>query len=147
MRVILLQDIPKIGRKYDMKDISDGHAMNYLLPRGLVLLATPDTEVRFVKLWEQREKARKQEEELLLKNLNLLQGKVIETQQKANNKGHLFAGLKKERISEIIKEQLKIEVPATIIELKEPIKELGEHKVLIKVLAQSFMFILKIASV
>ena len=42
MRVIFLKDVPKIGKKFEIKNISDGHALNFLIPQGAVKIATPD---------------------------------------------------------------------------------------------------------
>jgi len=44
MKVILLKEVPKLGHKFDVKDVSDGHAQNFLIPRGLVVPATPAAE-------------------------------------------------------------------------------------------------------
>ena len=49
MKVILLKDVPRIGRKFDVKDVPDGHALNFLIPRKLALRGTPDAIARIEK--------------------------------------------------------------------------------------------------
>ncbi len=69
MKVIFLSDVPRVGRKYDVKDISDGYAMNFLFPKKLAMMATPkviaEMEVRKIEIAIEREV----QESLLLKNL------------------------------------------------------------------------------
>jgi large subunit ribosomal protein L9 len=50
MRIILLHDIPKVGKKYDIKNVSDGHALNLLIPKGLAEVATPAAQKKVEKL-------------------------------------------------------------------------------------------------
>lgn len=132
MKIILLQDMPEVGRKYDIKDVSSGYARNFLFPRGLAELATPDK----IKSAEMRKKQTEQEKEvqgdILEKNINSLDGLVIEVKEKSNEKGHLFAGIHKEEISKILKEKNHIDIPAELIEIEKPIKEIGKHKIKVK---------------
>lgn len=136
MKVILLKDVPKLGRKYDVKDVSDGYALNLLMPRGLCIPAT-DTAVK--KLTEQKEKdgtEKKIQAELLLKSFGVLKETVIKISGRANDKGHLFAGIGKETlIAEILKQAHLNLDPETVV-LEKPIKEIGEHKVTVQALGK-----------
>ena len=136
MKVILLKDVPKLGRKYDVKDVSDGHALNFLMPRGLV---TPATESAVRKLAREKEKdgaEKKIQAELLLKSFGVLKETTIHISGKANDKGHLFAGIGKETlISEIFK-QTHLNLDTETVILDKPIKELGEHKVIVQALGK-----------
>jgi len=136
MKVILLKDVPKLGRKYEVKNVSDGHAQNFLIPRGLVAVAS-DTAVK--KINEQKEKdvaEGKIQAELLVKSLDQLKKATIHISGKANDKGHLFAGITKEiLIAEILKQTHLNLDPETVL-LEKPIKELGEHKVTVSALGK-----------
>jgi len=133
MKVILLQDIPKIGRKYEVKDVADGYARNFLIPREMALYATPQEVKRIEAMKTKYEKERKEKEEMLQESLTQLEGKVLTIKAKANEKGHLFAGIGKEEISAFLKEEIKTYIPAEYIKLPRPIKEIGEYKITISV--------------
>jgi len=71
--------------------------------------------------------------DLLLKNLGDVESLIIETEEKANDQGHLFAGINALEIAEIIKEKSRLDIPVQCIELEKPIKEIGEHKIPLKI--------------
>jgi large subunit ribosomal protein L9 len=134
MKVILIKDVPKLGRKYEVKNVSDGHALNLLLPRGLAVIAT-DAAVK--KISEQKEKdgaEKKIQAELLLKSLSVLKETTIHIVGKANDKGHLFAGITKEILLAEILKQTHLNLDPEAVILEKPIKELGEHKIVIQAL-------------
>lgn len=132
MKIILLKDVPKVGRKYDTKDVSDGYAANLLIPRGLAVAATASA-VKSIGIEKMKEEGeRKIHEELLMKNLEGLDGATITLQEKANEKGHLFAGIHKAELLPEIKKQTRLELNSEHIILEKPIKELGEHLVELK---------------
>jgi|SRR3989344_1492050 len=133
MKIILLKDIPKIGRKYDIKNISDGYALNMLIPKGLALVATEDV-VKRIDLEKAREEGkRKIRHELLLKNLNELEGVTIVMEEKVNEKGHLFAGIHRPEIVKAIEKQTRLQVDEEHIVLDKPIKEAGTHAIMVKI--------------
>ena len=104
MKIILLKDIPKVGRKYDIKNVADGYALNMLIPRGLAQIATPQAEKNIESMKAKDMVEKKVQGELLLKSLDVIKTLVINIKEKANDKGHLFAGITKERlVEEIIK--------------------------------------------
>ena len=129
MKVILSHDVPDIGKKYDVKDVSDGYARNFLIPRKLAEFATPNL-IKSAEMMKKREEQEKEiSQDILEKNIAELDGLKISIKEKANEKGHLFAGVHKEEISKILKEQKHIEIPPELIDLEHPIKETGEHKI------------------
>lgn len=132
MKVILLQDVPNVGRKYEVKNVSDGYARNFLIPRNLAQIATTQTIQAIETKKKQLEQEREIHKDILEKNIESLSGVRLEIKEKANEKGHLFAGINKEEIAIILKEQKHIEIPSNIIELKQPIKEIGEYKIKVK---------------
>lgn len=129
MKIILLQDISGVGRKYDVKNVADGYATNFLIPRKMAQMATErlTRQLADEKLKDEEEK--KIQENLMDKNLESLANSKITIKTKANEKGHLFDSVYKPEIARALKEQLNMEIPEEYIELEEHIKSIGLHKV------------------
>jgi len=131
MKVILLKDIPSVGKKYEVKNVADGYAANFLFPQRLAEVAT-EKKIENVKRQNiQIEDSRKIQEDLLAKNLDSLKNVSIEIVAKTNEHGHLFGGVHKEEIVVALKEQVHIDIDPEIIMLPHPIKEVGEHNIMI----------------
>ena len=146
MKIILLKDVAKIGKKYDIKDVSDGYAQNMLLPRGLAKLATKDAIAKVEQLKANDLTAKKIQEELLLKNLEIIKNLKLELKEKTNEKGHLFAGITKEILHSELVKKTRLNIDISSIKLDKPIKEVGEHKVLVEVLGKKAEFTLVVSS-
>lgn len=136
MKVIFLQDVPRVGNRYDLKEVPDGYALNFLLPRKLAEVAT----LGAVASLEARKKEiaieREVQENLLLKNLEEIKGKTVTLKGKANEKGHLFSAIHKDEIVRAMKEQNRVDIGEEFISLPKPIKEIGKFEVPIKIPAQ-----------
>ncbi len=132
MKVILLKDVTNIGKKYDIKDISSGHAQNFLIPNGLAIIATPQAIKRAQVEIAKIEGERKVMEDLIAKNIKDLDEATIRISSKANDKGHLFAGIHKDELVSEIKKQTELDLAPEFIELEHPIKQLGEYTVAVK---------------
>ncbi len=144
MKVILLKDVPKVGKKYEIKEISDGYAANLLIPRGLAVAATSSV-VKSLELEKAKvEGERRMHEELLLKNLSELDGTTLTIKAKGNEKGHLFAGLHKAELVSEIEKQTRLRLNPENIILEKPIKEVGEHVVEVTGAGKSVKFIVKV---
>ena len=128
MRVILLQDIKEIGKKYEVKNVADGHARNLLIPKGLVKPATPEA-LRWLEV--QKEITSKKAEDDL-KNIQELassiDGMEVAMPVKIGEEGQLYESITAQKISERLKE-LGFEVKKNQVILEEPIKEMGEFPV------------------
>jgi large subunit ribosomal protein L9 len=131
MKIILLKDVPKLGRKFDVKNVADGYALNALIPKGLAESATEKSVKRLESLKAADVEAKKRAESELLKNLESLKGVSVKIEQKANDKGHLFAGISKEELMTEIRKQLNLnfELDPESVKLEKPIKEVGDHEI------------------
>ncbi|MBU4480335.1 50S ribosomal protein L9 [Patescibacteria group bacterium] len=146
MKVILLKDVPKIGKKYDIKEISDGYALNFLIPKKLAKLATASGIEELSLLKEKEEKTKKEKEETLLEDIKQLIDSTVKISAKANKEGHLFAGIRKEDIVLIIKDQKALDIAPERILLEKPIKEIGNHIIEVKVNGENAKFGLEITA-
>jgi len=129
MKVVLLQDIPKVGKKYEVKEVADGFGRNVLLKSGKVKLATAQTlkEVEVIKknkVASQMQSAR--EFENLIK---ILKDSVIQVKAKASKEGALFAGVHKLEICQAFKKQIGLELEEESIVLDKPIKKTGDFSI------------------
>src|SRR4051812_15106313 len=106
MKVILLKDVRKVGKKYEIKDVSDGFALNFLIPRKLAEVSSAQALKKLEQRKSQDAATMKVQEDLLLKNLKSLEGATVTLQEQANDKGHLFKGVHSEEIVTAIREQL-----------------------------------------
>jgi len=129
MKIILTRDVPGLGGKYDVKEVSGGYARNFLIARGMAELATEKKIKAAEAKKKQVEQLKEVDKDILEKNLAELEGIRVSVEEKANEKGHLFAGIHREEISKILKEQKRLDIPPDLIDLEQPIKETGEHKI------------------
>ena len=129
MKVIFNVDVRGQGKKGDMKEVSDGYARNYLLPRKLASEATADA----VNAFKLREKAKAaqiaRDKALAEENAKKLEGIVVQVQAKAGQGGRLFGADTSQVISDPLREQHGIEIKKNPIVQSEPIKQFGSYEV------------------
>lgn len=145
MKVIFLQDVPRVGKRHDIKEVNDGYAMNFLFARKLAEPATSKAIAELEKRKKNIEIEREVQEDLLMKNLEEIKGKVLNMKAKADEKGHLFSGIHKKEIVEEMKRQNHADISEEFIALVKPIKEIGEHEIpiIIKNKKSSFKLIIE----
>lgn len=128
MKVILLQDVEGLGKKYEIKEVKNGHARNFLLPQKLSRAATKQA-VKW--LSDQKEVIEKEAEEDLKKAqlvASKLDGEEVAISVKVGSEGQLFESINNQKIVEKLKE-MGFEIKKSQIKLENPIKELGEFPV------------------
>jgi large subunit ribosomal protein L9 len=140
MKVIFLQDVSRVGKKYDIKEVNDGYVMNFLIPRKLAELATPSAVASLEKRKKNIEIEREVQADLLMKNLEEIKGKVITIKGKANEKGSLFKAIHKKEIVEEMKKQNHADINEDFIVLLKPIKEIGEFDIPISIKGKNSSF-------
>jgi large subunit ribosomal protein L9 len=132
MKVIFTKDQPGGGKKGELKEVSDGYAKNFLIAKGFAQFATPEIQAKIAK--EQKEATVKQQKEIAraaaLKSD--VEKKVFIVQVKVGNKGQVFSGVHEKDIAEAINKKMGMELDKHQVDLAKPIKEIGEHKVKVK---------------
>lgn len=132
MKIILLQDVPGVGKKWEVKEEKGGYGRNYLLARNLAILATPKA-LKDVRIRQEQEVQKKAlHEDLLNKSLKSLKDSVITIERKANEKGHLFDGVDVKEIAGLLGEKLKGAITSDDIQLEKPIKEIGKREITVQ---------------
>lgn len=132
MKIILLKNVPGVGQMNEVKNISDGYARNYILPRKLGKIATTSAIKHLASSSARTAEEKIINEDLLIKSLKSLEDMNVVVKEKANKKGHLFAGVGVDEVSSAIKNQLNINIDPEHIVLEHPIKEVGEHVIKVK---------------
>lgn len=154
MKIILLKDVPGVGRRGEIKNVSPGYARNFLFSQDLAEPAT-DKSIKRAEAEKSLKKVKKEKahqefhalkEALMGKSFNSAQDKGVIIRKKVDEKGHLYAGVTAEGIIEALR-AAKYPIPKKLtkkmIKTKNHIKTLGEHEVTIR-FAESEEIILKI---
>lgn len=132
MKIILLQDVKGTGKKGEIKDVADGFARNFLFQKKLARLASREA---LVDLKAQEEKLKKQMERELHESQETaakLDGVEIEISAKTSETGTLYSAINSLKIVQEVKKNFGLVIKPEQVVITKPIKELGEHKVLIK---------------
>ena len=128
-QIILLKDVPKVGQRGDVKEVSDGFFRHFLLPKKLAELATREK----IKKHEEEQKARGKEKEKIEKKsseeIGRLDGKVLTFLSKATDKGSLYKAISVKNIEEKLREGGFREVSENWIKMEKPLKEIGEVEI------------------
>ncbi len=135
MKVILTKNIPKLGQIGDVKEVSDGYARNYLFKQGL---AEPATKAALQKWQIKKQKiaqSRMRDKEQLQSLKERLSHIVVELTATANEQGHLYAAVKAADIASYLHQQgIKEDLTKKIV--MEPLREVGDHQVKVKLSPQ-----------
>jgi large subunit ribosomal protein L9 len=127
VKVILLKDVGGVGRRDEVREVSDGYAFNFLIARGLAVQATSEALARHEKNVSASAAKRAADEERLAKSIRALEGKRIELTVRATEKGGLFKSIGADEIQKALGD-----IPQDAIVLQKPIKSTGEHQVTIR---------------
>jgi len=132
MKVILLQNVPSLGNKDDVKEVKVGYWRNSLLPQGLAVEATEHLLKQAEARKEKEKEAKEYEENQRAKTLEELKDKTLTIERKADDTGSLFDGIDAKELVGIIKEKRGFEIGEDLIKLEKPIKKIGTYEVPIR---------------
>ncbi len=127
MKVILLQDIAKMGKKFDVKEMPNGYAA-HMIRTGKVEMATAKKLAKIDGMKKANTAARAGEQSELEAAIAKIKDEGISIVAKANDEGTLFEGITAVKLQEAIADSI-VELPIANIVLPEPIKEVGEHMI------------------
>ncbi len=133
MKVILLKDVGGVGKRDTAVNVADGYALNFLIPRGLAVHATPD---KLESLADKQQvaamsaAAHDAEAASLVKKLATAH---LHMTARANDKRHLYQHLSADAIAKALKKEFGVTVPVDAIKIPAPIKTLGEWQVRVRI--------------
>ena len=129
MKVILSDDVEKLGHKGDVVTVADGYARNYLIPKGFAILASKGALKQAELMQRARaERAEKEKAEAAARVATLAASPVY-ISARAGEGGRLFGSVTKADIARAIQDQLEEEIDRHLIRLDDPIRSLGKHEV------------------
>ena len=131
MKLLLTKDVRGLGRVGDVKDVSDGHARNFLIPKGFALPATTAVLSRVQKEEHEKQEKFQREQERWAQLKNKLADKKFTVKAKVSGSS-LFAALHQKEIAAAINSKHPDSVTAEQVVLAKPLKTLGEHEVTFK---------------
>jgi large subunit ribosomal protein L9 len=132
MKIILLENIEKLGRKFEIKEVAEGYVRNFLLPKKLAKVVTPKILEWALEKEKEAQKAAENELKEVQELAEKLDGLEFIFKVKTGEQNQLYESIDSQKISQKIKEAGFPLIKISQIELKEKIKELGEYPIKIK---------------
>lgn len=136
MKIILLEDVKKLGKRGDIVEVADGYARNFLFPRGMAEEATKGG----IKQIQHEKKVLKKQQQKEMEEAKVLAEKIselkVEIKAKSGSQGKLFGSITSKDIADALEKQHKIKIDRRKIELKEPIKALGNYEIVLKLMPE-----------
>jgi len=129
---LLTKDVENVGLAGDVKEVADGYGRNYLLPRKLAVAAGKGAEAEARRLREATARREAKEEDEARDLAELIDNKTVVVRLKVGAEDKAFGSITNQDIAAALKAQHRVEIDRHKIDLKEPIKTLGEHQVPLK---------------
>lgn len=132
MKILLRQDVPNLGKAGEVKAVADGYARNYLIPRGMAVIAAGRIikEAELQRQMEARQRARHRQDTTEL--ATLLEGLTLTFHVKAGENEQLYGSITNADIAQAVEEQVGRSIDRRRIELEEPIRRLGSYRVVLR---------------
>jgi len=131
MKVLLLQDVYKLGRAGDVKKVANGYGRNYLIPQGLAVLATPGAMAQAQTIRVEADKQRAILNQEMSGVAEQLKGLVLTFPARASETGRLYGSINTRMIADAISEKVGVEISHRQID-SQPLRMIGEHPVHIR---------------
>jgi large subunit ribosomal protein L9 len=143
MKVILIKDVARLGRRSEVKDVPSGHALNFLIPRKLAIIATPESMKRLSEQVTKHDEQKQHTEQAFEEGVKRLSVETVKYPTDANEQGHLFKGIHQDDIAAHLS-TLGLSITKHHVILAHPIKSLGIHEIPLKFGAKEGVFRLEV---
>lgn len=128
MKVILIKDVARLGRRSEVKEVPTGHALNFLIPKKLAIIATPESLKRVHEEHKKHEEHALEAENSFKDSIQKLSETTVVIPVEANEKGNLFKGINADDILKHLNAN-NFAITKNHITLEHPIKQLGIHEI------------------
>ena len=132
MKIMLTKDVENVGHAGEIKDVADGYGRNFLIPRKLAVLAGRGVEAEAKRIQDAAARRESKERDQAKELAEEIDNKTVVVRLKVGAEDKVFGAITNEDISTAIKQQHQVEVDRRRVELKEPLKQLGEHQVTLR---------------
>jgi len=132
MRVVLRTDLDNLGKRGDIREVADGYARNYLLPKGHAIVATKGVEAQAEAMRRARDLRDARDREAAELVARTLVPQVIRIPARAGADGRLFGSVTAADVVDAVSQQAGVELDRRRLRLEDPIKSLGTHEVPVK---------------
>lgn len=132
MKVIFVKELSGVGKRGEIKEVSDGYAKNFLIAKGFAQVATPDILAKVEK--EKKEAVAKSQKEIAkLQALKSdLEKRIFTVKVKVGDKGQIFSGVHEKEVAKVLSDVIKTGFEKKQVEIGSIIKSLGQHQVKVK---------------
>lgn len=128
MKILLLEDVYKLGRAGDVKKVAPGYFRNYLMPQGMAIMATPGAIKQASRIRKEGEVKRARLNDEMSGVAEQLDGKLFTFAAKASETGRLYGSVNTQMLADVISEEIGVTVEAKQIE-SQPLRTIGKHDV------------------
>jgi len=132
VKVVFLQDVPKVAKAGEIKEVADGYGRNFLIPKKLALLANSPALSAMETQLKIKARSQDQEEAELVELAHQLEGKEITLKARVGAKEHLYGSITSADITAELQNTTGLVVDKRKVELAEPIRQLGSYEVAIR---------------
>ena len=132
MKVVFLQDVPKVAKAGEIKEVADGYGRNFLIPKKLALLANSPALSAMETQLKIKARSQDQEEAELVELAHQLEGKEITLKARVGAKEHLYGSITSADITAELQNTTGLVVDKRKVELAEPIRQLGSYEVAVR---------------
>jgi large subunit ribosomal protein L9 len=129
MKIVLRQDVPKLGEAGTIQTVANGYARNYLIPQGMAVVATPGEIKTAEHNMKVRERKVQRQEDQMQSLADKIAGTRLEFTARAGEQGRLFGSVTTSDIAEQLNAKIGEDVDRRKIQLTEPLRTIGEHQI------------------
>lgn len=129
MKVMLIKDVQNVGLAGDVKEVADGYGRNFLIPRRMAVLAGRGAEAEARRLREATAKREAKERDDAQELADTIDNKTVVVRLKVGAEDKVFGAITNDDIATALRLQHQVDVDRRKIEVKDPLKQLGEHQV------------------
>jgi len=131
MEVLMINNVPRVGRKGEFKTVAEGYARNFLFPRNFAIPATEGSKKHLDLMKNSWEKQAAREKQAYLDMAGKIEGLVLKLTRRAGDKGRLFGSVTNTELAEEINKAANVKIDKKLV-VADHIKEIGEHNVTIR---------------
>jgi len=129
LKVMLTKDVQNIGLAGDVKEVADGYGRNYLIPRRLAVLAGKGAEAEARRLREATARREAKERDDARELAEVIDNKTVVVRLKVGAEDKVFGAITNDDVATALRLQHQVDVDRRKIDIKDPLKQLGEHQV------------------